>query len=145
MEAAKLQRSATARARSRKRLALTILKWSAVGGLAMAALGAVLIAGMFWHYGSDPDLLVKYLFTSERLSIQVHPNAAQARAGFEREEADGIPIDAPTRRYRDPNHKPEVLVAGAGDKFQDGRLVDEDSLQFLEQLLATFDEHLRSR
>jgi len=29
----------------------------------------------------DPELLVKYLFTSERLSIQVHPDDAQARAG----------------------------------------------------------------
>lgn len=33
----------------------------------------------------DPELLVKYLFTSEKLSIQVHPNDAQARAkGFAR-------------------------------------------------------------
>jgi mannose-6-phosphate isomerase len=30
--------------------------------------------------GSDPALMVKYLFTSERLSIQVHPNDAQAQA-----------------------------------------------------------------
>ncbi|MCA1196375.1 class I mannose-6-phosphate isomerase [Sphingomonas sp. R647] len=29
---------------------------------------------------SEPELLVKYLFTSERLSIQVHPDDAQARA-----------------------------------------------------------------
>lgn len=33
--------------------------------------------------GRDPELLVKYLFTSEKLSIQVHPDDAQARArGF---------------------------------------------------------------
>jgi mannose-6-phosphate isomerase len=30
--------------------------------------------------GTEPDLMVKYLFTSEKLSIQVHPNDAQARA-----------------------------------------------------------------
>ncbi len=30
--------------------------------------------------GSEPDLMVKYLFTSEKLSIQVHPNDTQARA-----------------------------------------------------------------
>jgi mannose-6-phosphate isomerase len=29
---------------------------------------------------TDPELLVKYLFTSERLSIQVHPNDTEARA-----------------------------------------------------------------
>lgn len=30
--------------------------------------------------GGDPELLVKYLFTSEKLSIQVHPDDAAARA-----------------------------------------------------------------
>lgn len=30
--------------------------------------------------GSDPELLVKYLFTSEKLSIQVHPDDAAAHA-----------------------------------------------------------------
>jgi mannose-6-phosphate isomerase len=30
--------------------------------------------------GEDPDLLVKYLFTSERLSIQVHPDDREAQA-----------------------------------------------------------------
>jgi mannose-6-phosphate isomerase len=30
--------------------------------------------------GTDPALMVKYLFTSERLSIQVHPNDKQAKA-----------------------------------------------------------------
>lgn len=30
--------------------------------------------------GGDPELLVKYLFTSERLSVQVHPDDAAARA-----------------------------------------------------------------
>jgi mannose-6-phosphate isomerase len=30
--------------------------------------------------GGDPQLLVKYLFTSERLSVQVHPDDAAARA-----------------------------------------------------------------
>jgi mannose-6-phosphate isomerase len=35
--------------------------------------------------GGDPELLVKYLFTSERLSIQVHPDDGQARTlGFPR-------------------------------------------------------------
>lgn len=41
--------------------------------------------------------------------------------------------------------KPEVLVADAPDKFEDGRLVDEDSLGFLQQLLETFAEHIRGR
>ena len=45
------------------------------------------------------------------LSIQCHPNHAQARAGFARENRRGLPPDAPERNYRDPNHKPELLVA----------------------------------
>jgi mannose-6-phosphate isomerase len=37
--------------------------------------------GEVWFTGAGKQpLLVKYLFTSERLSIQVHPNDAQARA-----------------------------------------------------------------
>ncbi|TVV72106.1 class I mannose-6-phosphate isomerase [Sphingomonas solaris] len=39
----------------------------------------------FEDQGADPELLVKYLFTSEKLSIQVHPDDAAARArGYER-------------------------------------------------------------
>lgn len=35
--------------------------------------------------GADPELLVKYLFTSEKLSIQVHPDDAAAQAaGYKR-------------------------------------------------------------
>ncbi|QLC25900.1 phosphoheptose isomerase [Parasphingopyxis algicola] len=40
--------------------------------------------GEIWFETPDraaPDLLVKYLFTSEKLSVQVHPDDAQARAG----------------------------------------------------------------
>ncbi len=37
--------------------------------------------GEVWYTGDgEQPLLVKYLFTSERLSIQVHPDDEQARA-----------------------------------------------------------------
>ena len=38
--------------------------------------------GEIWFeaVGRDPELLVKYLFTSEKLSVQVHPDDAAARA-----------------------------------------------------------------
>jgi mannose-6-phosphate isomerase len=55
--------------------------------------------------------MLKLLAASHPLSIQVHPSAQLARAGFEREEADGVPIDAPHRVYRDPYHKPEMVYA----------------------------------
>lgn len=45
------------------------------------------------------------------LSLQVHPDLAQAKAGFEDEERRGVPIDAPHRNYKDANHKPELVCA----------------------------------
>nr|WP_018501524.1 mannose-6-phosphate isomerase, class I [Parafrankia discariae] len=55
--------------------------------------------------------LLKVLAADKALSLQVHPNAEQARAGFDAERAAGIAPDDPRRRYRDRNHKPELIVA----------------------------------
>ncbi|MDQ2643941.1 MAG: mannose-6-phosphate isomerase, class I [Myxococcota bacterium] len=55
--------------------------------------------------------LLKVLAAARPLSIQVHPSLSQATAGFQRENAAGVPIDAPHRCYRDVNHKPELVVA----------------------------------
>ncbi len=55
--------------------------------------------------------LLKVLAVGAPLSLQAHPSADQARAGFDREEAAGIAADAPHRTYGDPNPKPEALVA----------------------------------
>lgn len=55
--------------------------------------------------------LLKVLAAAEPLSLQTHPSLAQAAAGFAAEEARGVPIDAPERSYRDPLHKPELLLA----------------------------------
>lgn len=55
--------------------------------------------------------LLKILDVRDMLSIQVHPNSEMARAGFERENQLGIPIDSPTRNYKDVNPKPELMVA----------------------------------
>ncbi|ONH32306.1 mannose-6-phosphate isomerase, class I [Pseudofrankia asymbiotica] len=60
--------------------------------------------------GALPFLL-KVLAAEKALSLQVHPDRGQARAGFDAEQRAGIPLDAPRRRYRDPNHKPELIVA----------------------------------
>lgn len=45
------------------------------------------------------------------LSLQVHPSTERAQAGFALEKAADIPRDAPTRNYRDPSHKPELIYA----------------------------------
>jgi mannose-6-phosphate isomerase len=55
--------------------------------------------------------LLKVLAIGEPLSLQAHPSADQARAGFAREEAAGLALDAPERTYKDANAKPESLVA----------------------------------
>jgi mannose-6-phosphate isomerase len=55
--------------------------------------------------------LFKVLAAALPLSIQAHPDRARAQAGFEAENAAGIPLDARMRCYRDPNHKPELICA----------------------------------
>ena len=58
---------------------------------------------------------LSYLFKAqevkEMLSIQAHPSRENAEKEFARENAEGIPLDAPNRNYKDDNHKPEMLVA----------------------------------
>jgi mannose-6-phosphate isomerase len=55
--------------------------------------------------------LFKVLAASKPLSIQAHPNQHQAQNGFQRENAQKIPLDAANRNYRDDNHKPECICA----------------------------------
>lgn len=55
--------------------------------------------------------LFKILAADQPLSIQAHPSLEQARAGFERENRKGIPLDDSARNYRDANHKPECICA----------------------------------
>jgi mannose-6-phosphate isomerase len=60
--------------------------------------------------GSFPFLL-KLLAADTPLSLQAHPTMAQARAGFDAEDAAGVPVDAPFRNYKDRSHKPELMYA----------------------------------
>lgn len=55
--------------------------------------------------------LLKILAAEEPLSLQAHPSAQQAAAGFARENRNGVPLDSPMRNYRDDSHKPELVVA----------------------------------
>jgi mannose-6-phosphate isomerase len=61
-------------------------------------------------FGALP-FLFKVLAAAKPLSIQAHPNAEQARQGWERENGENIPLDGAERNYKDPNHKPEILCA----------------------------------
>jgi mannose-6-phosphate isomerase len=63
------------------------------------------------RFAGQLPFLFKVLAADRALSIQAHPDRAQAREGFARENARGLPLDAPTRNYRDPHHKPELICA----------------------------------
>lgn len=61
--------------------------------------------------GARLPFLLKVLAAASTLSLQAHPNREQAIAGFARENALGIPLDAPDRNYRDDEPKPELILA----------------------------------
>ncbi len=63
------------------------------------------------RFGTRLPFLLKLLAANRALSIQVHPDAATARAGFDRENAAGIDLDDPRRTFKDPWHKPEMVTA----------------------------------
>ncbi|TVQ27724.1 MAG: mannose-6-phosphate isomerase, class I [Spirochaetaceae bacterium] len=60
---------------------------------------------------TELPFLFKLLAAGKALSIQVHPSREQAKRGYERENAQGIALDAPERTYKDRNHKPELMLA----------------------------------
>ncbi|MGH6655630.1 MAG: mannose-6-phosphate isomerase, class I [Actinocrinis sp.] len=63
------------------------------------------------RFGGRLPFLLKVLAAQKALSIQLHPDRAQAEAGFAREEARAVPRDARERVYVDDWPKPEVLCA----------------------------------
>lgn len=63
------------------------------------------------EFGGRLPFLLKILAAEEPLSLQAHPSADQARAGFARENKRQVPLDSPMRNYRDDSHKPELVVA----------------------------------
>jgi mannose-6-phosphate isomerase len=80
----------------------TIIEADPTGELGAASLAA---------FGPRLPFLLKVLAADAPLSLQAHPHADRARAGFDDEERRGIARDAPSRNYRDPSHKPELLCA----------------------------------
>ena len=70
-------------------------------------LGAEAVA----KFGPRLPFLLKILAAGAPLSLQVHPDLAQAKEGYDDEERRGIPVDAGHRNYKDANHKPELVCA----------------------------------
>jgi mannose-6-phosphate isomerase len=87
----------------------------AAGGTLLDRIGAdpagELSPAVVDRFGPRLPFLLKVLAAERPLSLQAHPDLDRARAGFAEEEARGVPVDAPERSYRDPNHKPELVCA----------------------------------
>lgn len=62
-------------------------------------------------FGPRLPFLLKILAAGAPLSLQVHPDPAQAKEGYADEERRGVPVTAPHRNYKDANHKPELICA----------------------------------
>ena len=62
-------------------------------------------------YAGRMPFLFKVLSAERPLSVQVHPDAEFAAAGYRQETERNIPLDAPNRNYKDPHHKPELICA----------------------------------
>ena len=62
-------------------------------------------------FGPVLPYLFKVISARIPLSLQVHPVDFEARAGFNRENALGIPPQAPQRSFKDPLAKHEMVVA----------------------------------
>lgn len=68
-------------------------------------------AALARQHGGRLPFLLKVLAAGSPLSLQAHPSLEQAATGYAADEAAGIPLDAAHRRYKDANHKPELLCA----------------------------------
>lgn len=62
-------------------------------------------------FGPRLPFLTKVLAAEQPLSLQVHPSLEQAREGYARENAAGMPAGSSGRNYKDDNHKPEMIFA----------------------------------
>ncbi len=96
------------------------------------------------RFGSRLPFLLKVLAAERALSIQVHPDRAQARAGFRAENERGLSPDDPGRNYVDEWAKPEIIcaltpfeaLAGFRDPVEAADLLDGLDLPELTPLTA---------
>src|SRR3954468_24235492 len=95
---------------------------------------ALLSAPVAERFGARLPFLMKVLAAETPLSLQAHPTTEQARAGFDAEEAAGVTRDDPTRTFKDPFHKPELLLALTTFEALCGFRPVEESLHCLAKL-----------
>jgi mannose-6-phosphate isomerase len=85
--------------------------WESLADLIQAHPMDILGRGVAEKFDGKLPYLFKVLAAAKPLSIQAHPGAVEAQAGYAREEARGVSFDAFERNYKDPHHKPECLCA----------------------------------
>ncbi|WP_172567636.1 mannose-6-phosphate isomerase, class I [Vibrio fluvialis] len=105
------------------------------------------------QFGELPYLF-KVLAADNALSIQVHPSKEEAEIGFAKEDRLGIDRKHPTRNYRDPNHKPELVYALTPYQAMNGfrnfseivslfsRITDQLSIPQVQALVSEFKNDL---
>jgi len=76
--------------------------------------------------GRPLSFLMKFLAADQALSIQAHPNLAQAQAAFA----------AGNVNYKDANHKPEAIVAVSEFEALCGFKTDQQIRELLEDILS---------
>jgi mannose-6-phosphate isomerase len=86
------------------------------------------------RFGNRLPFLMKVLAAEQPLSLQAHPTTEQAEIGFAAEESAGVPHDSPTRTFKDPFHKPELLLALTTFEALCGFRPVEESLHCLAKL-----------
>ena len=86
------------------------------------------------RFGGRLPFLLKVLSAEAALSIQVHPSRAQAQAGYQAENAGGLPIDDPARNYVDDWPKPELLCALTPFEVLAGMRTPADAMELLRTL-----------
>jgi mannose-6-phosphate isomerase len=104
----------------------------------VSALGGDVVAS----FGPRLPFMMKLLAAAEPLSLQVHPDSAQAARGFSRQDADGIDLADPARSYQDPFHKPEMIfaltrfegMAGFRDTTKSAAILRMFDLDFLDRI-----------
>jgi mannose-6-phosphate isomerase len=88
------------------------------------------------RFGPRLSFLLKILAPQKALSIQVHPDRAQAEAGYLAENERGIPLRDRARNYVDDWPKPELLCAVTRFEALAGFRTSQDLLALLAELDA---------
>jgi mannose-6-phosphate isomerase len=85
--------------------------WESLSNWIVRDPGLCLGSSVATRFSDRLPFLVKLIAVEQPLSLQVHPDAATARQGFEAENLEGVAFDDPTRNYPDPIGKPELVCA----------------------------------